>query len=101
MKKHHEFIRHTFFPTPIKDYTESNGQFKSENDVLKVQKALNKKEIFPRRYFYPSLNTLEYISKQYCPISEDISARILCLPLYSGLQLDEIKNICNYINSVV
>lgn len=90
----------------IREYTKWNNAyfpviFKSENDVLKVQKALNDKEIFPRRYFYPSLNTLEYISKQDCPISEDISARILCLPLYSGLQLDEVKNICNYINAVV
>ena len=52
--------------------------FKNEEQLLKVQKALNEKEIFPRRYFYPSLDTLTYIEpKQECQISRDISTRIL------------------------
>jgi dTDP-4-amino-4,6-dideoxygalactose transaminase len=61
--------------------------FKSEDELLKVQKALNDKQIFPRRYFYPSLDTLRYIEpKQECKISRDISKRILCLPIYSELE---------------
>ncbi|QKF73475.1 aminotransferase, DegT/DnrJ/EryC1/StrS family [Aliarcobacter faecis] len=61
--------------------------FKSEEQLLKVQKALNEKQIFPRRYFYPSLDTLEYIEpKQECKISRDISKRILCLPIYAELE---------------
>ena len=53
--------------------------FKNEEELLKVQKALNEKQIFPRRYFYPSLDTLDYIKpKQICEISQDISKRILC-----------------------
>lgn len=60
---------------------------KSEGQLLKVQKALNNENIFPRRYFYPSLDTLEYIEpKQECKISRDISKRILCLPIYAELQ---------------
>lgn len=60
--------------------------FKSEEQLVKVQKALNEKDIFPRRYFYPSLDTLEYIEpKQECKISRDISKRILCLPIYGEL----------------
>lgn len=35
--------------------------FENEKQLLKVQEALNKEQIFPRRYFYPSLNTLEYV----------------------------------------
>ena len=63
--------------------------FKSEYELLKVQKALNDKQIFPRRYFYPSLDTLEYIEpKQECKISRDISKRILCLPVYVELEKD-------------
>ena len=63
--------------------------FKSEEQLLKVQKALNEKEIFPRRYFYPSLDTLTYIEpKQECEISRDISKRILCLPIYAELEKD-------------
>lgn len=60
--------------------------FKDEKQLLKVQKALNEKQIFPRRYFYPSLDTLDYIEpKQECKISRDIATRILCLPLYAEL----------------
>jgi dTDP-4-amino-4,6-dideoxygalactose transaminase len=63
--------------------------FENETQFLKVQKALNEKNIFPRRYFYPSLDTLEYIEpKQECEISRDISKKILCLPLYAELEKD-------------
>lgn len=61
--------------------------FKNEEQLLKVQKALNEQQIFPRRYFYPSLDTLSYIEpKQYCAISRDIASRILCLPIYAELE---------------
>jgi len=64
--------------------------FKYEAQLLKVQKALNEKNIFPRRYFYPSLDTLSYIEpKQYCENSRDISTRILCLPMYAELTKKE------------
>lgn len=60
--------------------------FKDEEELLRVQKALKEKDIFPRRYFYISLDTLEYIKpRQHMKISRDISTRILCLPLYSEL----------------
>jgi dTDP-4-amino-4,6-dideoxygalactose transaminase len=63
--------------------------FENEEQLLKVQKALSKKNIFPRRYFYPSLDTLTYIEpKQECEISRDISRRILCLPIYAELEKD-------------
>ncbi|MCT7569083.1 DegT/DnrJ/EryC1/StrS family aminotransferase [Aliarcobacter butzleri] len=63
--------------------------FKNKKQLLKVQKALNGKQIFPRRYFYPSLDTLKYIEpKQKCKISRDISERILCLPIYAELEID-------------
>jgi len=68
--------------------------FKSEEQLLKVQKALNDKQISPRRYFYPSLDTLEYIEpKQECKISRDISKKILCLPIYAELEKDIQKTI--------
>ena len=71
---------------------------KSEEQLLKVQKALNDENIFPRRYFYPSLDTLEYIEpKQECKISRDISKRILCLPIYSELEFENQKKIINII----
>ncbi len=75
--------------------------FESEEKLLEVFERLAKENIFPRRYFYPSLNTLPYIpTRQYCPISEDISKRIACLPLYVGLAKKDIARITNVINRV-
>ena len=72
--------------------------FNSENELLGVLIALNKQDIFPRRYFYPSLNKLPYLDKKFdCPISEDISKRIVCLPLYVGLEEKDITKICDII----
>ena len=73
--------------------------FQSEAIMRQVQKALGQEQIFPRRYFYPSLNTLPFMPRIYsCPVSEDIAARVLSLPLYVGLEPQEIANICHIIN---
>ena len=72
--------------------------FDSEDKLLDVVKRLNADNIFPRRYFYPSLNTLPYIDDDYdCPVSEDIAVRVLCLPLYSGLEDGVVNKICEVI----
>ena len=71
---------------------------KDEATLLRMQKALNEEQIFPRRYFYPSLNTINYIEKISMPVSESIAARILCLPLYKELIERDIFKICSIIN---
>jgi dTDP-4-amino-4,6-dideoxygalactose transaminase len=72
----------------------------SEQELLEKMDQLSKKEIFPRRYFYPSLNTLPYVKgAESCPVSEDVSSRILCLPLYNGLNEEDIKIICGVMNN--
>jgi dTDP-4-amino-4,6-dideoxygalactose transaminase len=74
--------------------------FKSENELLKTQKVLNQNNIFPRRYFFPSLNTLPFLKNQdSCPISESIARKILCLPSSNTISSSEIKLICKLINS--
>jgi dTDP-4-amino-4,6-dideoxygalactose transaminase len=82
--------------------TKNYGYFpiilKNEEERIKVQKALNENQIYPRRYFYPSLDTLNYIEpKQYKKISRDISNRILTLPLYPELE----KNIQEKIIKII
>jgi dTDP-4-amino-4,6-dideoxygalactose transaminase len=74
--------------------------FKSEAKLLKAFKKLNDEQIFPRRYFYPSLNKLPYVSDQKCPTSEDISLRVACLPLYADLEVEIIKEIARIVNEV-
>lgn len=70
--------------------------FASENEVAQVITALNQNEIFPRRYFYPVLSDLPYVSGD-APIASSISKRILCLPLYYGLKHDDIAFITQII----
>ncbi|OBS94237.1 aminotransferase DegT [Vibrio tasmaniensis] len=68
--------------------------FESEDAMVKVERALNAASIYPRRYFSPSLNNLTHIVKyQNMPISESISKRILCLPLYNELSEHDIHKI--------
>jgi len=65
--------------------------FDSEDRLIEVENKLNAMQIFPRRYFYPSVNTYEnIIGYQPAKNSEDISRRILCLPLYWNLKTSEI-----------
>jgi dTDP-4-amino-4,6-dideoxygalactose transaminase len=74
--------------------------FDSEERLLKVEMLLNKSQIFPRRYFYPSVNTFDKIvNYQEMPISEDVSKRILCLPLYWKLTNDELLYIIEIIKN--
>jgi dTDP-4-amino-4,6-dideoxygalactose transaminase len=67
--------------------------FNSEEQLIKVVARLNEAEIFPRRYFYPSLSGLNYVRKQHTPLSDSIASRILCLPLFYDLSNDDIHHI--------
>lgn len=74
--------------------------FPSHDNMMRVRQALIDNGIMPRRYFYPSLNTLSYLRPDQqlpCPVSESISSRVLCLPLYFGLEQQEIKRICKVV----
>ena len=73
--------------------------FETEAQLLAVQKGLNDNEIFPRRYFYPSLNHVPYVDHVNMPISEDIASRIICLPLYLELKQNELQQIVSILNS--
>ena len=75
--------------------------FESEIQLLAVQKALNDKAIFPRRYFYPSLNTIAFASGQNMPESESVAARVLCLPLYVGLLSTDLSKVVSIINEFI
>ena len=74
--------------------------FKNENELLEMEKTLNENNIFPRRYFFPSVNTFtKIVAKQSCPVSEDISNRILCLPLYFKLSNSDVEKIASIIRN--
>jgi dTDP-4-amino-4,6-dideoxygalactose transaminase len=70
----------------------------SEEKLLKIQKELNEHNIVPRRYFYPSLNTLPYVNSEKMPVSESTASCILCLPLYIGLKTEDVRKITEILN---
>ncbi len=75
--------------------------FESEEQLLNVIQKLSKQDINPRRYFYPSLNTLTFVNRCSCPISESLAARILCLPLFVGLDKKIQSQIVDTINNSI
>jgi dTDP-4-amino-4,6-dideoxygalactose transaminase len=75
--------------------------FSTHEAMICVRQTLLDNGIGPRRYFYPSLNTLPFLKpelKKSCPISEDISSRVLSLPMYFGLSKADVEVICALIS---
>lgn len=77
-----EFYNHAYFPIIFSD----------EAQLIKSMEILDGNGVGSRRYFYPGLNNLDYTSGD-CPISDLISKKILCLPLYHTLSKEEQKMI--------
>lgn len=74
--------------------------FASSAHMWQVRKALLAHDVVPRRYFSPSLNTLPFLREDLrrpCPVSEDIAARVLALPLSAELTADEAHAIATIV----
>lgn len=89
-------------PTWHSDATKNYGYyplvFKDERLMLDCLERLNTTNIFPRRYFYPSLaQSLPYLQHVSMSITDELASRVLCLPLYYDLSKEEIDMICRLI----
>jgi dTDP-4-amino-4,6-dideoxygalactose transaminase len=68
--------------------------FEDEAALLKAVEALHGVYVYPRRYFYPSLETLNYVkADQIMPVSSEIAKKVLCIPLYHDLSFEEVDMI--------
>ena len=69
-----------------------------------VFEALGKESVYARKYFYPLTNSFKcydgLFDESLTPIADHIANSVLTLPLFSGLENDEIDNICNIIKGV-
>jgi len=88
---------------------------KDEYQLLEVIDKLQDNNIFPRRYFYPSLDTVECLNTNTCtnnketkpsigiacPVSRDIAKRILCLPIYAELSIKEQEKIISVVRDTI
>lgn len=72
--------------------------FDDEKMMLETIEYLKLHEVFTRRYFYPSLaNTLPYLEPKNFKVTDSVAKRILCLPLYYDLTIEEVDLICRLI----
>lgn len=95
--------------SPIQNNVESNyAYFPIVIDETKfgttrneVYEELKKHNIFARKYFYPLTNTFDCFHGKYdvneTPVALHIAKRVLTLPLYSDLSLNEVDEICKII----
>ena len=70
----------------------------------RVYKELKEKcNVFSRRYFYPLLTDFSpYIyAKGTCHVAEDLALRVLTLPTYYGLPLDDVRAIVENVREIV
>jgi dTDP-4-amino-4,6-dideoxygalactose transaminase len=66
----------------------------SDSAVRIAQRDLESHGVLARRYFYPSLSgALPYVAAGDVPAARDASDRVLCLPLYTGLALNDVDRV--------
>lgn len=76
--------------------------FDTSEQANQVLNALKENNIIARRYFFPSLDTINYFKlEHYQPISKDIASRILCLPIYYTLDTETQNTIITLIKKAV
>lgn len=74
-------------------------RFESETQMLLAKTAMAAHGINARRYFYPALNRLPYRVGRDCPVAESMASRVLCLPLYPGMDNEDILRISELIRT--
>jgi len=88
----------------IREYTGWNHSYypiilQSEEELLHMTEVLGRNDIVPRRYFYPSLNTVPYCRGGAMPVSESVAGRVLCLPLSTYITAEEQEKIITLVKS--
>ena len=68
-----------------------------------VYEGLKACNVFSRRYFYPTLTEFApyYYGRGTCPVAEDLASRVLTLPTYHGLPLEDVRAIARNVLELV
>lgn len=70
--------------------------FQSESEMFTIKDELERVGIFPRRYFFPSLDEVALplgVENLYCPNSRSLADTVLCLPMGPNVDSKVIQNI--------
>ena len=82
-----------YVPVLFKDFTTR------ERVYAELKERCN---VFSRRYFYPLLTDFApyAYAKGTCPIAENLASRVLTLPTYYGLPLDDVRSIAGNVKEI-
>lgn len=76
-------------------------EFGKSRDI--VFEELAQADIYARKYFYPAVNEMscyrERYKNQLTPVAHDVASKILTLPMYEELPLEDVDRICDIILS--
>lgn len=85
---------YAYFPIVVDEKT-----FGESRDEVCIR--LSKHDIMARKYFYPLTNTFDCFSGMFdvnqTPVALYVSERVLTLPLYADLSMDDVDRICRII----
>lgn len=66
-----------------------------------VAERLKEQEIYARKYFYPLTSEFPLYQGRFpiqeTPVAAGVSRRILCLPLYADLMIEDVDRICDIV----
>ncbi len=83
---------YAYFPVVFNGYKQSRDE---------IFEKLKLEHIYARKYFYPPVNDLDCYKGRFdvkrIPVAQYIAERVLTLPLYGDLALEDVDNICNII----
>ncbi len=87
---------YAYFPVVFDGYRQNRDE---------IYDKLAEKQIFARKYFYPITNSFECYSDlptagmEKTPVAAYLADRVLTLPLYADLELENVERICEIILS--
>ena len=68
---------------------------------MRTIEALAADGITARRYFHPSLDTLDYVDSTDLPVAHDVTRRVACLPLMYQLTAEDIERVTAIIQATL
>jgi len=94
--KQQEDVQSNYAYFPVVFHEKEFGASRNE-----VCEALKQEEIYARKYFYPLTNEFDCFHGKYdvndTPVALHISKRVLTLPMYADLSIEDVERICNVI----
>jgi dTDP-4-amino-4,6-dideoxygalactose transaminase len=91
-------LNYSYFPILV----DKQNFGKSRDELYEYLKGNN---IFSRRYFYPLISNfptysgLDSSRKENLPVANIIADKVLCLPIYPELPIQQVKEICRLIKN--